>query len=557
MTPLTTLLEIFGLTTKRRLKRAVAKRNLWHGLVRDVFAQYYLKFRETFPDHLPQLPHRYSQGWETALKRELDGFLRLDLTEVGTLLETCGFGTEKWDALRQAGFPKLGELIDQYLVGHNGNGQATAAQIAAFGADIGQIAADNPALLEELSQRYDPEAGSLIPTDEEIRTSLLYRELEDELRKLRSAGHRALDQIKDYETRLEEMENQLDANGQAPIIPTSEQADGQDTNTSEAATQDIENSELAELTQQNAELTKELVVRDQTIEDLKSSDQALGELKRQNEQFDNDLKAKTHRLETLEQEREKLANDLEAKERTITALSAEGSDEINNLTRENEDLRREMAAKEHTVNTLRKQLDSFESELGGARNQLLNEVHRLEGLTSGKIDLKPSEELEQMNPDELMSYAQEVAQDVDVQKQTLEEGLQTIDSLKANYEQSHDLFESQQRDLQDQLEKMRVELETYEQQDVATSATPTDGLETVSAQREQLELLSSRIRELINANKDLDESNKKMYRDLETAVRRVIPLRNQIEELESLRETLTNYIRTKYDRSFNIRNMGA
>tara|TARA_Y100000588_G_scaffold111513_1_gene122337 strand:- start:255 stop:602 length:348 start_codon:yes stop_codon:yes gene_type:complete len=115
-----------------------------------------------------------------------------------------------------------------------------------------------------------------------------------------------------------------------------------------------------------------------------------------------------------------------------------------------------MAAKEHTVETLRKQLDSFESELGGAPDQLLDEVHCLEEFASGKIDLRPSEELEQMNSDELLDYAQVVAKDVDVKKQTLDEGLQNIDSLKTNYEQSRDLYESQQRDMQEQLEKMRT-----------------------------------------------------------------------------------------------------
>ncbi len=47
-----------------------------------------------------------------------------------------------------------------------------------------------------------------------------------------------------------------------------------------------------------------------------------------------------------------------------------------------------------------------------------------------------------------------------------------------------------------------------------------------------------------------------MYRDMETAVRRVIPLRNQVEELESLREALTNYIRARHDRAFTIKKLG-
>tara|TARA_Y100000588_G_scaffold111513_1_gene122338 strand:- start:632 stop:1279 length:648 start_codon:yes stop_codon:yes gene_type:complete len=203
--------------------------------------------------------------------------------------------------------------------------RATAAQIAAFGADLGQLTADRPDLLEALSQRYDPEAGSLIPTNEEIRTSPLYRDLENELRKLRAAGHRALDQIKAYEARLEELEDQHGVNGEA-LAPSENPPDASDGN---ALAENLDTAELAELTRQNAELSKDLDAKDATIEelgqDLKTKDQTIGELERQNEQFDNDLKAKDHRLEALEQEREKLTNDLAAKERTIAALSTEGS----------------------------------------------------------------------------------------------------------------------------------------------------------------------------------------------------------------------------------------
>lgn len=34
-----------------------------------------------------------------------------------------------------------------------------------------------------------------------------------------------------------------------------------------------------------------------------------------------------------------------------------------------------------------------------------------------------------------------------------------------------------------------------------------------------------------------------MYKDLDTAVKRIIPLRGQIEELENLRDALSSYIR--------------
>ena len=46
-----------------------------------------------------------------------------------------------------------------------------------------------------------------------------------------------------------------------------------------------------------------------------------------------------------------------------------------------------------------------------------------------------------------------------------------------------------------------------------------------------------------------------MYKDMETAVRKLIPLRHQIDELQTLRETLTSYIRQKYDPMFTTKKL--
>ena len=50
-------------------------------------------------------------------------------------------------------------------------------------------------------------------------------------------------------------------------------------------------------------------------------------------------------------------------------------------------------------------------------------------------------------------------------------------------------------------------------------------------------------KQLQSWNKELQGSNHKMYKDLDTAVKRIIPLRGQIEELENLRDALSSYIR--------------
>jgi len=87
-------LGLVGLATRSQLDKAVDRKDRWHGLVRDVFGQYYLKFRESSLGNMPELPTKYSAGWESHIRAELDAFLHLDLESVGELLEACGFGTE-------------------------------------------------------------------------------------------------------------------------------------------------------------------------------------------------------------------------------------------------------------------------------------------------------------------------------------------------------------------------------------------------------------------------------------------------------------------------------
>ena len=75
-----------GLTTQGQLDQAQAKKEIWHSLVRDVFARYYIKMRQAFPDQLPDLPRKYSPGWENHIKAELGNFLNTDLQNVAPLL---------------------------------------------------------------------------------------------------------------------------------------------------------------------------------------------------------------------------------------------------------------------------------------------------------------------------------------------------------------------------------------------------------------------------------------------------------------------------------------
>ena len=61
--------------------------------------------------------------------------------------------------------------------------------------------------------------------------------------------------------------------------------------------------------------------------------------------------------------------------------------------------------------------------------------------------------------------------------------------------------------------------------------------------------------QLVDTNKDLNESNTKMYENMEAAVKKVIPLRRQIDELENLSEALQRYLRHKHDRTFHLKKL--
>lgn len=459
------ILHRFGLTTSSRLERESAARARWHGLVRDVFARYYLKFREPFYTCLPPLPHRYTTEWEGQMKSELQRFLEMDLQPVAELLEVCGFGKERWDRICERGFAPFDEFISALLSTEElpriaGEGEQSEALVEAHG----------------------------------------------EIRKLRIAGRRALEKMRGYQARIAQME-QLEQ----PLAESGHRSD--DGPRAPDGDPDFparsEESDEDRLTA----LQQELAERDERIKAL---------------------------LQELE----------DAPTSTEDSLLVD-----DDLARQNAQLRGELRAKERTIEVLTQQAAELQDAMDSARGQLMDQVKKLGDLAAGEIELKPSEELESMNADELLDYAQEVASDLDVKKQVLNEGIEGIEEVRANYDESRSFYEAQQRKFQSQLEEMSAQVERYqlEQQNEDGTAENTD--ELIATQRHQLELLKSRITELSNTNKNLGLSNSKMYKDLEGAVQRLIPLRRQIAELENLRETLCRYIREKHERTFTIRKL--
>ena len=576
------LLGVLGLTTRQHLDKAIKKKKQWHGLVRDVFAQYYVKFRESSLDNLPELPTKYSADWEAYMRKEVDEFLKLDLESAGELLETCGFGTEKWDRLKDVGFPAFRQLVDDYLEESDsgqvgGNGHATMADIAeAASEDARLLLADHPGIMDDLVSRFDPETGLFGVTDEDVRASALYLELEKEVEELRtgdpaemvetiaSDGAGAKPDIDfDDEDDLEDDEDDLEDDDQDETA---------DMDPATAALFDRE-AVVQELTEEVDRLTSELKARDHTIggleESLNRADGPAGNLTEARkritaleQQLEEEVGTLKKELKTRDYKIEQLQEELETAGSTPgeTVVEKGRSSENPELAAQNEKLQSDLRASEQTVKTLRHQVEKFEEDLGKARDQLVAQVEKLASLTSGEIDIMPAAQLAGMDSDQLLGYARDVAEDLDVRRQTLDEGIQGIDSVKDSFEENKRIHDQQELELQKQLHALRTSLDDRDReiklaQQKGTAITPEDSRETIAAQRQQLELLSTRVKQLLSTNRELNDTNKKTFSDLEQAVRRLVPLRKQIEDLEHLRDAISAYIREKYDRTFTTRKL--
>ena len=115
----------------------------------------------------------------------------------------------------------------------------------------------------------------------------------------------------------------------------------------------------------------------------------------------------------------------------------------------------------------------MEREMGAARNLLLAVVKQFKALTSGKIELKPAEERDQMKADDLLEHTQDVAGDIDFRRQILNEGLKGISKLEENYADSRQQHEKQQQEMEEQFEKMAADLEDYQQKMVEAAGAVT------------------------------------------------------------------------------------
>ncbi len=549
-----------GLTTQGQLDQAQAKKEIWHSLVRDVFARYYIKMRQAFPDHLPDLPRKYSPNWEDHIKAELGNFLNTDLQNVAPLLHACGFGTGKWHQFVEKTLPEMNEIIDAHL-----NDEAP---------DTGEQ------LIHDLSNA------------------------QKEIRQLRSAGRRALERLKGYEQQLNSQRNggedkaDRGENGEAftALFPKYSDIDEDpdskddylDSSPIDEPLEDTDDPAIDDLFAEDTKPATDLATSGSAPSNEPAIDDDSAELRRKNKELQGKLAFSDKKVETLNKQLEDLEEDLRlvphaerlptGDEDDLRSDRQDSNQEFIELQQRNNQIQRDLNAKDQTIGVLRKRIGVMEREIGAARNQLLVEVKQLKALTSSKIELKPVEELDQMKADDLLEYAQNVASDIDIRRQILDEGLKGVSKLEENYAESRQRHEKQQQEMEEQFEKMAADLEDYQQKmveaeenaekaaEIAREAKAagavaqdqgeaTEHLRVVATQRDQLQLLSNRVKLLQSSNKELQGSNDKMYKDLDTAVKRLIPLRNQIEELEALRDALDSFIRNNHDRNFSIHNI--
>jgi len=221
---MTILLGLLGLATRRDLQQSLARQDRWHGLIKDVFAQYYLKFRELSLGYMPALPRRYSPEWEASIRLELEEFRDLDLDSVAKLLDSCGFGTDRWERIKEAGFPSLTQLIEERILNKNGDPPAEGSSEvwrdrveAAVGEDLQHLMAWHPDALIDLIGKVDLDTGQLILSEGELQASQAYCDLtlrlaeaDHEIKKLRTGGRRALERIRALEAQAGSHPPQLD-----------------------------------------------------------------------------------------------------------------------------------------------------------------------------------------------------------------------------------------------------------------------------------------------------------------------------------------------------------
>ena len=284
-------------------------------------------------------------------------------------------------------------------------------------------------------------------------------------------------------------------------------------------------------------------------DDFEMVDETVGTLAAENAKLKEEVEEAVLRIKAYQEQLERLQRPSEPSAPGRRSERLDGVNELE-LTRENEDLRKQLRARDNMVSALRDRVEKFEREMSVMRERLMDQIRRLERIVAGDVPILPSEDLSGMEVDDLLGYARNLAAELGAQKRTLEEGIQGMDAIRTNYEESRSLYRSQQEELQEQIERMSAELDDspVPEQDQKAAAI-------IDKQRQQLELLSNRIRGLNSAKSELDETIRTLNSGRGGGLQSLDPLRNELAASERFKEALVRHIRENYDANFAARDL--
>ena len=488
----------------------------WYEFVRSL-RTYYDHFRVAFPD-LEQIPKYYSDTWGQQFRASAGRFKRTeDMAVVKKALTCAGYGTEKWDRFRSADTGALSQAIDDLL-------GESAAPVDEPGADDGQEGAE-PAPVEA-SQPVSPDEEDGVPngvgqgeagSDEVGMLQVLRAEL----------GEAHWQFVKENpEVVTLAIERHLATPEEGPADPAVEEQTGdEDAETGTQTTgrlaekyRDLEAEYEAvkgslEVMKREAHAVRQLLQeRDRELKALQDQmkrkagpgggDAEPGTAAGRKPQAPSEMGAKLKEYEQTLASNEKLIESL--KERTATA-----DQEMNELK---EALQREKQARHQ-----------FEVELGKERDELREQIRRLGDVLEGGIEIPSLEEVEQMEPPELLEYIE----DAEKEKQTAIASIEAMDVQEKSYQKQLEVQTEEMEDIQEDLERYRSTNLAEEMESLR---------ETTNKQRSQLETLLGFSRNLKAQNDHLKERQE--------------PLRKLVDRLNLQEKALVRHVRLNYDREF-------
>jgi hypothetical protein len=482
----------------------------WYEFVRSL-RTYYDHFRVAFPD-LEQIPKYYSDTWGQQFRASAGRFKRTeDMVVVKKALACAGYGTEKWDRFRSADADALSKAIDDLLgepsahVDEQERSEPAPVEESQpvspseedgvpNGVGQGEAGSDEVGMLQVLRAELGEAHWQFIKENPEVVTLAIERHLA-------TPDEASPDLVSREETGDEEAEPGTQTTG--PLAERFRDLE---------AEYEAVKGNLEETKKETHAVRQLLQERDREVKALQDQmrrkagsgggDAESGTAAGRKPQAPSEMGAKLKEYEQTLASNEKLIESL--KERTATA-----DQEMNELK---EALQREKQARHQ-----------FEVELGKERDELREQIRRLGDVLEGGIEIPSLEEVEQMEPPELLEYIE----DAEKEKQTAIASIEAMDVQEKSYQKQLEVQTEEMEDIQEDLDRYRSSNLAEEMESLR---------ETTNKQRSQLETLLGFSRNLKAQNDHLKERQE--------------PLRKLVDRLNLQEKALVRHVRLNYDREF-------